>query len=145
MDCQHMVQLGPQSADSRFWDLIRRGGSGGCVSVGPGREVEDEHRTRIGVAPLRLTAELTPERRDEGIAAVKDALPHLPTMESLFGAMDFCDCADCRVRRCDASARRRRDAGRPGAGGRGGGGFDCCNPGKCPAGGQDSCAADQIR
>ena len=36
------------------------------------------------------------EHRDAGVAAVKDALPHLPTMESLFGAMDFCDCDDCR-------------------------------------------------
>lgn len=46
-------------------------------------------------APLPIVSG-SAEHREAGVAALKDALPHLPTMESLFGAMDFCECDDCR-------------------------------------------------
>ena len=38
----------------------------------------------------------TPAQRDAAVTAIKDSLPHSPTMESLFGSMDYCECDDCR-------------------------------------------------
>lgn len=38
----------------------------------------------------------TTEQREEAVANIKRVLPPTPTMESLFGSMDYCECDHCR-------------------------------------------------
>ena len=51
---------------------------------------------KIESTPPLLAISGIPERHDQEKQDVKSLLKEYPTMESLFGSLDFCDCEDCR-------------------------------------------------
>jgi len=51
---------------------------------------------KIESTPPLMAISGTPERHDQAKQDLKSLLKEYPTMESLFGSLDFCDCEDCR-------------------------------------------------
>jgi peptidoglycan hydrolase-like protein with peptidoglycan-binding domain len=51
---------------------------------------------KIESTPPMMAISGTPERHDKAKEDLKSLLKEYPTMESLFGSLDFCDCEDCR-------------------------------------------------
>ncbi|WP_313674467.1 neuraminidase-like domain-containing protein [Mycolicibacterium sp.] len=47
-------------------------------------------------APALATVSGTAEQRQQAVDNIKRVLPTTPTMESLFGSMDYCECDHCR-------------------------------------------------
>jgi peptidoglycan hydrolase-like protein with peptidoglycan-binding domain len=51
---------------------------------------------KIDSAPPMMAISGTPERHDKAKEDLKSLLKEYPTMESLFGSLDFCECEHCR-------------------------------------------------
>jgi Salmonella virulence plasmid 28.1kDa A protein len=51
---------------------------------------------KIESTPPLMAISGTPERHDQAKQDLKSLLKEYPTMESLFGSLDFCDCEHCR-------------------------------------------------
>ncbi|WP_276968193.1 Tc toxin subunit A, partial [Desertimonas flava] len=51
---------------------------------------------QVAAGPALALVSGSAERREEAVANIRRALPATPTMESLFGSMDYCECDHCR-------------------------------------------------